>query len=76
MNQQPDFLQPEIWMRNVFSAKAVNRGGVIRRSVRDIERMVGRDVFVGELNRRGFHAVENAGQMVIFCNQEAVRLVC
>ena len=72
---QPDFLHPDIWMRNVFAAKAVNRGGIIRRSLRDIDRVVGRDAFVTELRRRGFHAVENAGQMVIFCNQEPVRVV-
>ncbi len=73
---RPDFVHPEIWMRNVFSAQAVNHGGVIRRSLRDIDRLVGRDAFKAELRRRGFHAVENAGQMVIFCNQEPVRVVC
>jgi len=30
---------------------------------------------VKELHRRGFRAVENAGQMVIFCNREPVRIV-
>jgi hypothetical protein len=31
--------------------------------------------FVAELHRRGFRAIENAGQMVIFCNNEPVRIV-
>lgn len=48
---------------------------VIRRSVRDIDRYVGREVFVQELKRRGYRAVENAGQLVIFCNQAPVRIV-
>jgi hypothetical protein len=76
MNQIVPFMTPEQWMRSVFSAQAVNRGGVIRRSVRDVERLAGREVFVAEVRRRGFHAVENAGQIVVFCNNEAVRVVC
>ncbi|WP_254796922.1 hypothetical protein [Sulfitobacter albidus] len=62
-------------MIDLFSARAAARGGVIRRSVRDIEKYVGRVEFEDELRRRGFHAVENAGQLVIFCNQEPIRLV-
>ncbi len=63
------------YMADVFGAKAVRDGKIIRRNLRDIDRYVGRDAFVSELNRRGFRAVENAGQMVIFCNREPVRIV-
>ncbi|HBR38278.1 MAG TPA: N-(5'-phosphoribosyl)anthranilate isomerase, partial [Sulfitobacter pontiacus] len=31
--------------------------------------------FEQELLRRGYHAVENAGQLVIFCNQEPIRII-
>ena len=51
-------------------------GGVVRRAARDVERVMGRAAFRAELERRGFHAVENAGQFVIFCNNEPVRVVC
>ncbi|QUJ77711.1 N-(5'-phosphoribosyl)anthranilate isomerase [Sulfitobacter albidus] len=68
-------LTAQMWMIDLFSARAAARGGVIRRSVRDIEKYVGRVEFEDELRRRGFHAVENAGQLVIFCNQEPIRLV-
>ena len=64
------------WLRGVFSAQAVNRGGVIRRAVRDVDRITGRAAFVAEVERRGFHMVENAGQFVIFCNNEPVRVIC
>ena len=40
-----------------------------------MDRIIGREAFVREMQRRGFHVVENAGQFVIFCNREAVRLV-
>lgn len=63
------------WLHGVFSAQAVNRGGVIRRAVRDVDRIVGRVAFEAEVQRRGFHMVENAGQFVIFCNNEPVRVI-
>lgn len=47
----------------------------MRRKVRDMERMVGRDLFVTEIRRRGFSVVENAGQVVIFCNAEPLRVI-
>lgn len=68
-------LTPHEWVNDVFSSRAASTGGVVRRKLRDIERYVGRAEFEQELKRRGFHAIENAGQMVIFCNQEPIRVV-
>lgn len=66
---------PQHWFAHLFNAKAARDGAVIRRKIRDMERMVGRDVFAAEIRRRGFTAVENAGQVVVFCNAEPVRLI-
>ena len=66
---------PESFFRSLFNSKAVQQGAVIRRKVRDVERIVGRPAFLDELRRRGFSAVENAGQFVIFCNREPIRRV-
>lgn len=68
-------MSPEAWFRHLFSAQAARDGGVVRRKVRDMERMVGRDTFNAEISRRGFSAVENAGQIVIFCNAAPVTVV-
>lgn len=68
-------MTPDRWMRQMFSAKAARDGGVVRRKVSDVDRIVGRAAFEAELRRRGYRAVENAGQFVIFCNREPVRLV-
>ncbi len=57
----------------LFASKAAREGQVIRRQVRDVERFVGRDPFLSEMQRRGFSVVENAGQFVIFCNREPLR---
>lgn len=70
----PAPLSAETWMQHLYSSKAARNGAVFRRKTRDIERYVGRSAFEAELKLRGFHAVENAGQIATFCNQEAVHL--
>lgn len=75
MTALPPHLTPERWLRQLFSARAACDGAVVRRKIRDVERIVGRAAFEAELRRRGFRAVENAGQLVIFCNREPVRLI-
>lgn len=64
------------WLSQVFSSRAAAAGGVIRRKVTDVDRILGRKAFLAEMQRRGFTVVENAGQFVIFCNCEPVRRVC
>ena len=54
------------WITDLFGSRAAASGGVVRRKKRDIEQYVGLAEFKEELHRRGFHAVENAGQIVIF----------
>ncbi|MEM6588710.1 MAG: N-(5'-phosphoribosyl)anthranilate isomerase [Pseudomonadota bacterium] len=66
-------LAPDIWIADMFMTKAVQKGGVIRRSRRDIERFAGMDRFLRELERRGFQAFVNGGQVVVFCNREPLR---
>lgn len=66
-------LTPGLLYDTLFASRAARQGAVIRRKVRDVEKAVGRDAFRAELERRGFSAVENAGQFVIFCNREPVR---
>jgi hypothetical protein len=68
-------IPPELWLRQLFSAQQARDGGVVRRQVRDVDRIVGRAAFERELRRRGFRAVENAGQYVIFCNRAPVRVI-
>ena len=81
MNQMSDpiFLSIKtnpLWAAAVFSARAVDRGGVVRRAVRDVEREIGRAVFVAEVRRRGFHLVECGGQFVVICNPGVLQLIC
>lgn len=75
MKSLPAVLSPDAWLVHLFSSQAARAGGVIRRQIRDIDRYVGRDTFLAEMRRRGYPVVENAGQFVIFCNQEPIRRV-
>ena len=65
-------LTPEVWLHDLFTSKAVQQGGVIRRKARDIERFAGMDRFLREIHRRGYQAIENSGQIIIFCNRAPV----
>lgn len=64
------------WAESVFSAKAVDRGGIVRRSVASIEREIGREAFEAEVKRRRFHLIEIGGQYVVLCNMGHMRIVC
>ncbi|MEL6840191.1 MAG: N-(5'-phosphoribosyl)anthranilate isomerase [Pseudomonadota bacterium] len=75
MSHLPVHISPDRWLYQMFSAQAARDGGVIRRQVRDVERLIGRQIFETELRRRGYCAVENAGQYVIFCNSQPLRLI-
>jgi hypothetical protein len=66
---------PEAFLQDVFKSNLVRDGKVIRRAARDVDRYIGRDAFISEVYRRGFRAIENAGQIIIFCNQEPVRIL-
>lgn len=65
-----DRFTPEGYLLMIFSSKAARDGAVIRRRARDIDKYIGLDRFRREIERRGYRAIFNAGQIVIFCNQE------
>ena len=61
MSAMPEFLSADHWISHLFSSQAAREGRVVRRKVRDVERFVGRELFLGEMRRRGYPVVENAG---------------
>ncbi len=64
----PQTTAPSDWCDQIFDAKSVSRGGIVRRAVRDVEREIGRDRLIAEVRARGFHLVECGGQFLIICN--------
>ncbi|PIE15736.1 MAG: hypothetical protein CSA68_04845 [Rhodobacterales bacterium] len=52
MRQNFPFLQPDIWLQQIFDSRAARSGGIVRRKVRDVERILGRAAFIAEIQRR------------------------
>ncbi len=63
------------WVDQVFSAKAVRYGGVVRRSLHWVDLEVGRAAFEAEVRRRGWHLVECNGQLVVFCTARPIQVL-
>lgn len=62
-------------MDQVFASREAQGGGVVKRQVRDVERIAGREAFLAEVERRGFQAVQNNRHFVVFCNRLPIRRV-
>ncbi len=75
MGQLPDHLTPERWMAQLLSSGEARKGGVVKRQIRDVERLVGRDAFLYEIERRGFQVLENGRHFIVFCNDAPIRRV-
>lgn len=75
MPRPPSLPANQAFIDQLFAAKAVNRAGVVRRAVRDVEREIGRDALVAEVRRRGFHLLECGGQFVVICNAGHLRIL-
>lgn len=65
-------IETERWVEHMFSSRAAINGEVVRRKARDVERIVGWPRFRYELRRRGYSAVRNGSQVVVFCNAQSV----
>jgi hypothetical protein len=63
------------WLAQMFSAKAVASGGVVRRKARDVERKVGRARLELEVRRRGFRLIEVGDQLIVICSGAPLRLI-
>ena len=71
----PEHLTGDQWLHQIFASGEALKGGVVKRQIRDVERLAGRAAFLREVERRGFQAVENGRHFVIFCNGMPIRRV-
>ena len=63
------------WLHQIFTARSVQSGGVVRRRVGDVERKIGRQALELEVRRRGFHLIEAGGQYIIICTRAPLRVI-
>ena len=75
MGQLPEHLTSERWMAQLLSSGEARKGGIVKRQIRDVERIVGREDFAAEIERRGFQALENGRHFIVFCNDAPIRRV-
>ncbi len=75
MKDLPAPITPDRWLLQLFSARAVAEGGIVRRKVADVERLIGRRRLMHEVARRGYHLIEVSDQFVIICSQEPVKVL-
>ena len=71
----PATITPDRWIVQLFSARAAAEGGIVRRRIRDVDRLIGRDRFLAEVRRRGCRVARNADQYIVFCNRDPVVLL-
>ena len=64
------------WLDQVFRAKSVTRGGVVRRKLCDVEREIGLAALEVELRRRGFHMLQSGEQVIILCSPAPFTVIC
>ncbi len=67
---------PEEWIAHVFSARVSERGGMVRRKIRDVEREIGRERLELEVRRRGWHMIETNRDIIILCDTSPFRIIC
>ena len=75
MSFMPPHMTPRLWLRQLYASKAAQDGGVVRRKVTDVQRIIGCLAFEEDVRRRGFRAVQNGATYVVFCNHEHIRLI-
>ncbi len=59
---------PDFWLDQIFAAKAVASGGVIRRSKMWVEAEIGLPRFEHAVRARNFHLIEAGQQLVVICH--------
>lgn len=77
MDRRPSPLPSPVnpWLDQLFGSPATRRGGLLRTTLRDVEQNAGLDRFCREVHARGFRALENAGQIIVFCNRDPVAIL-
>ncbi|WP_341861516.1 N-(5'-phosphoribosyl)anthranilate isomerase [Gymnodinialimonas sp. 57CJ19] len=65
----------ETWIEQTFDCPGVHNGGLFRISVKAVKRGAGMERFKQELDRRKFRALENDGNIVVFCNTLPVAIL-
>ncbi len=64
------------WLDQVFDAKQVAAGGIVRRNKADVDRICALPSLLAEVKHRGFHLIEVGDQYVVICNSGQLQVHC
>ncbi|MDZ4657030.1 MAG: hypothetical protein SH868_05555 [Bythopirellula sp.] len=67
---------PNEWVLKIFDAQQVEKGGIVRRSVSDVQEHATFPMLLNEVKRLGYHLIETGDQFVIFCHTGAMKIHC
>ena len=56
------------WIRQIFNAKAVQDGGVLKRKITSVTKHASEAQLLAEAKRRGVHVVKSDTHYLIFCS--------
>jgi len=64
------------WIRQIFRAKAVRNGGIVRRKIASVQKYASAAGLEAEVRGRGFHMVISGDQYVILCHRGDFQVIC
>jgi hypothetical protein len=64
------------YLDEMFQAKAVKEGGIVRRYKGNVDRFVPFHRLLSRVQREKFHLVEVGDQYIIICNPGQIKLHC
>lgn len=66
---------PNAWIGQVFKAKQVTSGGIVRRSAKSVLENATEAELIAEVKKRKFHMILVGTQYVIYCRND-VTMIC
>lgn len=64
----PIMPSPYSYIREIFRANSVKKGGIVLRKVADVHKLASFKALLDEVEIRRFHLIETGDQYVIICN--------
>jgi hypothetical protein len=64
------------WIDQMFGARQVNKGGLVRRSRADIDKYASIGEVIAEAKRRSSHVIESGDQVIVLCNEDGLVIHC
>ncbi len=59
-----------------LSSQQARSGGVVRRSLHDVNRLGTLPEIIQRAHRKGFHVIETGGQLVLLCHEGELIIHC